>query len=333
MAGCSCGKGATSATATADAQSDSVAVSVSAQFSADSAYRNVAAQLDFGPRNPGSEGHSRCRQYLVAELQRYGADTVAVQQTEVKIHTGATVPCYNITASFNPQAKKRILLAAHYDTRPWADEDADAANHSRPIPGANDGASGVAVALELARLIGQQKPGVGVDILLTDVEDSGLTGSQEQEASEEAAETQEEGEDTWCLGTQYWARNNGYTAATRPSFGILLDMVGGRDALFYREYLSERIAPVVNAKIWQAAARLGIGRFVDEIRGAVTDDHLYIASAGIPCADIIECANPYTGNFPAYWHTMADNLDNIDRSTLADVGRTVAYVIYNEPAN
>lgn len=300
---------------------DTVAVP---QFDADSAYDRVAEQVAMGYRTPGSEGHSRCRQYIVDRLKAYGADSVSLQNGSVKTWDGNTVPATNIMASFNSRAPRRILLAAHYDTRPWADEDNSDANHSQPIAGANDGASGVGVLLEIARLVGQTAPQVGVDMLFTDVEDSGAHGGDDEDSADS---------DSWCLGSQYWAKNNPYTATTRPAFGILLDMVGGKDARFYREYFSDYNAANINTKVWNAARRLGIDRFVNERRGAVTDDHIYISRAGIPCIDIIECANSETGSFPPYWHTTGDTMDIIDRGTLCDVGRTVTYVIYSEKAN
>ncbi|MCM1292934.1 MAG: M28 family peptidase [Bacteroides sp.] len=290
-------------------------------FNADSAYSYVAAQVAFGPRVPGTRAHTLCRDYLVESFDRLGADSVWIQQADVKAFDGTPLTVNNILASYNLSAPKRILIAAHYDTRPWADEDPDEKQHSQPIDGANDGASGVGVILELARAISQQSPAIGVDFLLTDIEDYG------SHDSEDAA-----GESSWALGAQYFASNSPYTPRRRPAYGILLDMVGGKDAKFYREYFSENAARRINTKVWNAAAAAGISRFVDEVRGGVTDDHIFINRAGIPCIDIIECANPSTGAFPPHWHTKADNLDVIDKATLADVGTVLMRVIYIEPA-
>lgn len=283
-----------------------------AAFSADSAYAYVARQVEFGPRVPGTDAHRQCREWLVAELQRHGADTVTVQQ--------GTVPdigtIYNIMARFNASAHKRVLLLAHYDTRPWADEEADPALHSTPIDGANDGASGVGVLLELARQFGINSPEVGVDLLMVDGEDSGSSGN----------------DDSWARGAAYWAENLPYKfTEPLPAYGILLDMVGGEDAVFPREMFSNHLAPAVVNKVWGTASRLKLDRrFVNRIDGAINDDHLHVNGAGIPCIDIIECANPATGSFPPTWHTLSDNLDHISAATLGDVGTVVSTLIYSE---
>ncbi len=174
------------------------------------------------------------------------------------------------------------------------------------------------VALELARNLAISTPDIGVDFLLTDVEDYGTSDNTPDEDS------------SWALGAQYFADNSPYTPADRPAYGILLDMVGGRNARFYREYFSEQGARWVNSKVWQAAKAEGITRFINDVRGAITDDHLFITQAGIPCIDIIECANPQTGAFPPTWHTLADNMESIDAATLGDVGKTLMRVIYTE---
>ncbi|MDE7141410.1 MAG: M28 family peptidase, partial [Muribaculaceae bacterium] len=225
----------------------------------------------------------------------------------------------NVMGRFNPQARKRVLLLAHYASRTWADQAPDPANHTKAIDGANDGASGAAVLLELARLLGQQRPdSLGVDLLFVDAEDSGNSDSYDSDL-------------TWCLGTQAWVRQMPYTRAEMPRYAILLDMVGGRGARFHREYFSDRFARPVVDKIWAAAARAGhADRFPNAPGGSVVDDHIHINRAGIPCVDIIETQNPETGSFNPTWHTMADNLSNIDRETLRIVAQVVADVLYNE---
>lgn len=286
------------------------------QFMADSAYKYIQAQLDFGPRVPGTKAHNRCADYLVETLRSYGADTVLQQKTTVVAFNGDKLPINNIMARYNVSAPKRLLLVAHWDTRPWADAETDASKHSKPIPGANDGGSGVAVLLEIARNLGLNAPSVGVDMLFTDAEDYGNTGGDDN---------------SWCLGTQYWVENMPYTPATMPVLGILLDIVGGIDAKFYREYFSEYYAPQVNDIIWAEAASAGFGdKFPNERRGAVTDDHVYINQAGIPCIDIIECANPATGSFPPTWHTLDDDINSIDRNSLKAVGQVVMNTIYKQ---
>lgn len=291
------------------------------EFNADSAYSYLKAQVDFGPRVPGSLAHSACEQYLVNTLERFGAKNVTVQKATVKAFDGKELPMANVLASFNPDAAKRILLLAHYDTRPWADNDEDESKHNTPIDGANDGASGVAVLLEIARALGQSSPGVGVDIFFTDVEDYGTNSGDDSES-------------TWCLGTQYWAANLPYAPERRPAYGILLDMVGGRNAMFHREYLSQRMAPDVVNRVWAIAANSPYAsRFPNTQGGAITDDHIFVNSVGIPCIDIIESGNSQTGGFPPTWHTVDDTIDNIDASSLKAVGEVVLDVIYSEPIN
>lgn len=320
MTACGSGTSEKAAAETPDGTHDLTTAATWPQFNADSAYSFTAQQVKFGPRVPGTTAHRQCRDYIASSLNRFGADTVLFQEATVTAFNGKRLPMTNIIARFNTVSPRRILVAAHYDTRPWADEDSEASNRTKPIDGANDGASGVGVILELARNIGQQQPEIGVDFLLTDVEDY---GSHDDDPY---------GTSSWALGSQYWAANNTYTPRERPAFGILIDMVGGRGALFYREHFSESAAQWVNTKVWNAAAAEGIKRFVDERQGGVTDDHIFITGAGIPCIDIIECANPKTGSFPESWHTMDDTMDNIDPTTLGDVGRTLMRVIFTEKA-
>lgn len=292
------------------------------EFDEDSAYSYVENQVAMGPRVPGSEAHGRCVGFITKALERFGADSVIVQEGRAKVHTGETIPVKNILGRFNAAAPKRVLIAAHYDTRPWADQERDESKRSQPVPGANDGGSGVGVALELARQIGMKAPGIGVDFLFVDAEDSGLSGGWSSN------------EDTWCLGTQLWTQNMPYDDKTpRPVYGIVLDMVGGDRAVFTREHISERLAPEVNAKVWGTAARSEFAsRFDNSVSGSLIDDHLFINRAGIPCIDIVECSNPATGSFPATWHTLGDDMHAIDRSTLKAVGQVVADVLYAEGA-
>ncbi len=285
------------------------------EFNADSAYKHVGAQVGFGPRVPGTKGHSDCGQYIIDRLNAFGADTIIEYRTTAENFKGEQLQLNNIMARFNPDAKRRVLLLAHWDTRPWADNDPDPDNHTKPVPGANDGASGTGVLLELARIFGRERPQIGVDLLFVDGEDS---GAESQDMS-------------WCLGTQKWISQMPYKASDKPVYGILLDMVGGRDARFTREYVSEQFAPSVNDRVWAMANASGYGdRFVNRQAGAVVDDHMFINRAGIPCIDIIECANESTGSFHPSWHTVNDDMDNIDSATLKAVGQTVANVIYNE---
>lgn len=278
---------------------------------ADSLYKFVEAQVNCGPRNPGSKGHNKCRRYLTESLKSYGVDTIIIQQSPVTIWNGEKHTAYNILGRINPSSKDRILLLAHYDTRPWADEDPDEQFHQTPIDGANDGASGVAVLLEVARCLKEVTlQNIGIDLLMVDLEDSGRYNDNE----------------SWCLGTQKWVDAMPYSIDDRPMYGILFDMVGGINARFNREHISQSYAKHIVDKIWALANASGYAdRFPNSIGGSIVDDHLYINQAGIPCVDIIESANPQTESFNPTWHTVADNLASIDRETL----RIVTQVVFN----
>lgn len=314
LGACSGGKG--SAAAAETAVSDNLRTIA---VDADSLYRHVERQVELGPRTPGSAAHAGCVELIRNYLAECGVDTIIMQQAPVTTFTGERFTATNILGQINPAASGRVLLLAHYDTRPWADNEDDEEAHATPIDGANDGASGVAVLMETARLLARELPdSIGVDLLFVDMEDSGRNGGDE------------ESESTWCLGTQEWVKEMPYTAGNRPQFGILLDMVGGADARFHREYFSQRHASPVVDKVWNIARRSGLGeRFVNRQGGGVVDDHLFINRAGIPCIDIIESLNEQTGSFNPTWHTRADNLAGIDRTTLRDAAQVVVNVILN----
>ena len=324
MSACGSKSGSTSEAASSDGE-NAETVSVPA-FSADSAYAYVARQTQAGPRVPGSAAHAATADWLEAQLRAFGADTVIVQRATMADAEGKQLPVRNILAKYNPDATNRLLLLAHYDSRPWADEDPDPANHSKPIDGANDGASGVGVLLEVARQLGLQNPGTGVDILFTDTEDSGLSAPEGADAA-----TQERYDRSWCLGTQHFVRNLPYDAAHVPTAAVLLDMVGGKDAVFPQEYFSAQAAPALLQRVADAAAEAGhSGRFPATLGGAVNDDHVPLIQAGIPAVDIIEIGHPQTGSFNPTWHTLQDNLQNIDPATLGAVGETVLTLIYRK---
>lgn len=282
-------------------------------FSADSAMSYLRMQVDCGPRVPGTEGHARCAQQLESMLREW-ADTVDVHTTTVTAWNGDRLPLRNIRARFGTGlAGRPVLLIAHWDTRPWADAQFPGDDTRHPIDGANDGASGVAVLLEVARQSRLNGVSRSFDILLVDGEDYG------------APEHVDAGEDTWCLGTQQWIADGELDRFVRPEYAILLDMVGGRNAIFNREYLSDGFARQYVDRVWRQAASIGLGeRFSQSRGGAVVDDHLYLNRAGIPAIDIIECANPETGSFNPTWHTLGDNIENIDPATLEAVGRLIS---------
>ncbi len=281
-------------------------------FAADSAYAWVKAQVDFGPRNPGSKGHAKTADFLVAELKRF-APEVVVQTAPIRMHDGKSFPLKNIIASFNPDATKRIVLAAHWDTRPWADHGEERTNE--PILGANDGASGVGVLLEIARQLAAMPVKVGVDLVLFDLEDYGLG----------------EITDSYCKGSQYWAAKP-HKAGYKADYGILLDMVGARDARFFQEGFSTYYAPHIVRKVWNAAYDIGYGRFFPfQTSGPITDDHYYVNKiAGIPIIDIIQHDPATSTGFGAYWHTHEDDMNVIDPATLKAVGQTLLHILYHE---
>lgn len=290
-------------------------------FNADSAYSYVGQQVAFGPRVPGSEAHRCCGDWLVSALKRCGA-LVTEQCDVVEAFDGTSLPMRNIIGAFQPENRKRILLCAHWDCRPWADNDPDKKNHHTPVDGANDGASGVGVLLEVARQIQLQQPALGIDIIFFDVEDYGVPQFMPGIESE----------DSWCLGSQYWGRTP-HTPDYNARFGILLDMVGGRDATFFPEGFSKHYAPAIVDKVWEKAHQAGYGKFFPQQAGGyVTDDHLPINRiARIPCIDIIPMMeNSELSSFGDTWHTVNDNMEHIDRNTLKAVGQTVLEVIYSE---
>lgn len=286
-------------------------------FNADSAYSFIEQQLAFGPRVPNTNAHKKCGDWIVGKLKEYNA-TVTEQNANLRAYDGTNLKARNIIGSFNPELSSRILLCAHWDSRPWADHDPDPANHNKPVPGANDGASGVGVLLEIARLMSINDPGVGVDIVFFDAEDYG-----------EPQEEQGYYADAWALGSQYWSANPhvpGYTAR----FGILLDMVGAKNAVFTKEQFSRQFAPNIVRRVWQTAEKLGYNNlFVNKDSGPVTDDHYYINQImRVPTIDIIDYGDDREKGFFEYWHTIDDTIEQISRETLKGVGQTVITVVY-----
>ncbi|MBN1481296.1 M28 family peptidase [candidate division KSB1 bacterium] len=274
-------------------------------FDGNRAMAFLVAQCDFGPRTPGSEGHRLCREYLIAEITKH-ADEVTTQAFMYTYGSPSQVATgYNIIGRFQPGKRDRLLLCAHWDTRPWADEDPDPANHQKPVLGANDGASGVAVLLHLAELFAQNPPRPGIDIVFFDAEDAG-SHNQNQ---------------TWALGSAAFARE--YAYSYNPRYAILVDMIGDNNLNIYQEGYSVRYArPVVN-KLWDKAAELGISAFIPEVSYVVYDDHVPLLQAGIQAADIIDFDYKY-------WHTIQDTPDKCSPASLEAVGRVVAAVVYED---
>ncbi len=290
-------------------------------FNADSAFSFVKAQTDFGPRVPGTQAHSACATYFNQYFLRLGFE-VNMQPFKARNYKGKILDGVNVIASFNPTQQKRILLCSHWDSRPFADHDPDVKNYYKPIDGANDGASGVGVLMEVARQLQMQSPSVGIDIVLFDLEDY---GQHDKEASMPQSEM------SWALGSQYWGANP-HLPGYRAQYGILLDMVGAKDAKFAHEYYSMQFAPAIVAKVWKAAQNAGYSNyFVDEEGGGVLDDHVFVNRlAHIPTIDIIQFDKTTQSKFYTHWHTVEDNIQNIDPQTLKAVGQTVLEVIYRE---
>lgn len=291
------------------------------RFNADSAYAFVKHQVDFGPRVPNTASHQACGAYLKAELSRMGWQTEA-QEGIVTAFDGTDLEIRNLFASLYPEKPNRILLLAHWDTRPFADK--DSLNREMPIEGANDGASGVGVLLEIARVLGlgQDRPYVGVDILLVDAEDYGAPSFVGDTAFDR---------DSWCLGTHMWADQA--DTSYRPMYGVLLDMVGAKDAVFVREHKSMEQAHFVMNRTWRIAERLGYKHFFswEEIDFVGIDDHIVVyEERGIPCIDIIEYDATTASGFFDHHHTHGDVLAEIDPQTLDAVGETVLELIFTQ---
>jgi len=275
-------------------------------FDGKKAFAYLTSQTDFGPRNPNSAGHRRCLNYLTNELKKY-ADTVT-QQSFTQKGYGETLKLTNIFASFKPHEQKRIFLFAHWDTRPRADMDPNQENRNKPILGANDGASGVAVLLELARILKENPPPIGIDILLTDGEDYG--------DSEKDGNT-----NMYFLGARHFAKTKSPTYT--PQFGILLDMIGDRDLQIPMEQNSMRFAPGIMDMVWTVAEQVGSTQFIRVPGEAVADDHLPLNEAGIPTINIIDFQYPY-------WHTIQDTPDKCSPESLEAVGKVLSALIYTK---
>jgi hypothetical protein len=286
-------------------------------FNEDSAYYWVQKQVAFGPRVPGSKAHANCAAFIEKTLKDYGL-TVVVQTAPITTYDNKIFNLKNIIASYKPEFQKRVLLLAHWDSRHIADNDTK--DENKAIDGADDGGSGVAVLLEIARQLSKADLKVGVDLFFSDLEDYGQPDDSDKPKMQ----------DSWCLGTQYWAKNMhvpGYTA----NYGILLDMVGAKGAIFPREGTGSYFAPDVVNKVWSTAKNLGYSSyFTDDKTGSTTDDHLYVNTiAKIPCIDIVHMS-PVTGSYGEHHHTHKDTMDIIDKNTLKMVGQTVLEVLWQE---
>jgi glutaminyl-peptide cyclotransferase len=292
-------------------------------FSADSAYQFIERQVAFGPRIPNTVAHQRAGDYFIEKFKSYGW-TVTVQEFDAFSFDDQRLHLKNIIASYKPDLKKRVLLAAHWDTRPFADKDSE--NKNATFDGANDGASGVGVLLEIARAMSDSIDAtIGVDIIFFDGEDWG-----EKEGELKSDNLPDTLRSWWCLGSQHWSRNK-HQKNYSAMYGILLDMVGARRAQFFREGASMEYAPRIVDKVWTTANRIGYSDyFVKQTVGAITDDHIFVNEFGkIPMIDIVQY-QPGIGFFGDYHHTQKDNLSLINKETLQAVGTTLLHVIYSE---
>lgn len=283
-------------------------------FDGESAYTYLVKQCEFGARAPNSAGHKACKNFLVSELKKL-CDRVSEQPFTYtdRRDTGLVFQAVNIVGSFKPEAQQRILLCAHWDTRPVADRDSLPANRTKPILGANDGASGVAALLEIARCLKQRAPAVGVDIVFFDLEDM---GENRVAGSEDTSKTT-----PFCIGSEKFAEMN---PVYRPIYGVLLDMIGDKDLRIPQEAISSINAPRLVEKVWKAASDVGATAFV-KVRGdTVGDDHLPFLRRNIAVIDLIDFDYPY-------WHTLADTPDKCSAKSLEQVGRVLLHLLYTEP--
>lgn len=277
-------------------------------FDGEAAYRYAGTQVSFGPRIPGSPGWQKAGDWIVAQM-RTRADTVIEQRWTHTLASGDSIPMRNILARFRPAATDRVLYLTHWDTRPIADSDPNPANRTRPILGANDGASGVGLFVALGDLLKKTPPNVGVDLLFVDGEDYGSFGPPEVDV---------------LIGSTYFASHlpsPGY----QPMFGVLFDMIGDKDLDIYQEQNSIARAPEVVSRVWEAAANLGYSRsFIPEAKYAVTDDHIPLLQAGLRVIDVIDLDY---GSGNSYHHTLADTMDKISARSLGIVGDVAASLV------
>lgn len=290
-------------------------------FNADSAYHYTDTQVQFGPRVPNTSNHKECGDYLAEKLKQFGAK-VTEQEATLRLQDNTPLKIRNIIGTFYPENINRVLLFAHWDTRPYADRDPNPDNWNKPIDGANDGAGACGALLEIARQINMQQPTVGVDIIFFDAEDWG--------APEFPVEHKHYGD--WCMGSDYWSKNP-HVPGYKARFGILLDMVSAPDAQFYKDAASVYYAKPWVEKVWKAAHVAGYNNFfLDKSNDSmIMDDHIPVnQSRKIPSLNIVDYSPDNEHGFGDYWHTMEDNMNNVSKQTLKAVGQTVLHVLYNE---
>jgi len=278
-------------------------------FDEDHAFEYLVAQCDFGPRNPGSEGYYACLDFIINELDQ-SADDIILQDFRYREQRyRKRYDLQNIIARFNPDASFQTIISAHWDTRPWADQEDNRRDRNQPIIGANDGASGVAVLLELAKIMGETPPPIGVNLVFFDGEDLGVPGENE----------------TYCQGSRYFAKN---LPIPRPDEAINLDMVGDKQLHIPVEKYSLEYNPNLVRYLWGRADDMGLDAFDITPQYAIYDDHVPLHEiAGIPAIDLIDFKypNPYAN----FWHTMNDVPENCSAESLEQVGKLMVDYIYN----
>lgn len=308
-------KSSNSENTTQEIEENTITFQKGPNFPTQQAYQWIQKQVDFGPRVPGTQEHKACADWIYSNLEKY-VDKINMQSLEVRVGDGSKKPCYNIFGQINPEAKERILFLAHWDTRPWADQEDPQSQDA--ILGADDGASGVGVLLAFTKVVKENNvfdKELGIDILFVDVEDYGKT---------------EWGNDSYAIGARKWAEDakiKGYTA----EMGILLDMVGAKDARFAMEGYSRQFAAQVIQKVWGVAQASGYGKYFVYKNGyPITDDHVQINKIlNIPTIDIINLPENSRTAFVDHWHTQRDNMEVINQNTLEAVGQTLVNFIYN----
>ncbi|UCG60658.1 MAG: M28 family peptidase [Candidatus Zixiibacteriota bacterium] len=276
------------------------------EFDGGRAFDYLQHQVEFGPRVPGSEASAECRQFCYRHFQQLGLAVDSQAFIYFDRYSQQNIRMVNVIASYKseePSGENGIILMAHYDCRPRTDHASDTLLLDEPIDGANDGASGVAVLMEIANLMAAQQPPLAVDLVLVDGEDWGMVGDHA----------------AYTIGSREYARLGVHD---KYRFGIIVDLVGDQDQQIYREGYSERYAKDLNDMVWGVAARLGIETFVDSVRHTVIDDHLSLSLSGVPSICIIDLDYEY-------WHTEFDTPDKCSSQSLANVGRVVTEIVYN----
>jgi hypothetical protein len=279
------------------------------RFDEDHAFSYLVAQCDFGPRNPGSDGYYACLDYLITELDQSANEIILQDFSYQEQRYNKRYNLENIVARYNPDSEFQTIISAHWDTRPWADQEDLRQDRDQPIIGANDGASGVAILLELAKIMGENPPPIGVNLVFFDGEDLGVPGENS----------------TYCQGSRFFAKN---LPIPRPNEAINLDMVGDKQLVLPIERYSLEYHPKLVRHLWDRAKDMGLDAFIGRVDYAIYDDHIPLNEiAGIPSIDLIDFK--YPNSYANFWHTMNDIPENCSEESLGQVGALMVDYIYN----